>query len=174
MWGANTTVRLGRVTCRKGLGATVRRPVARTAPARAVASLVALSIAVYNKVFTKVRAGKLETDHTGNQLLTQLGRQGARHHRRRGRSISFTRDGATITLASTGQGQGDQNYQVPSCCPRRCSASATCPSSCRRTTAAASRRTASRPRTPGPVKGGQTMCQDNSAQYAEIQNASPT
>jgi phospholipid/cholesterol/gamma-HCH transport system substrate-binding protein len=50
--------------------AVIRRRLLGVLLLALVAALVTLSIAVYNKVFTKVVLVKLETDHTGNQLLT--------------------------------------------------------------------------------------------------------
>lgn len=136
-----------------------------------VAALVTLSIAVYNKVFTKVVLVKLETDHTGNQLLTHS------DVKERGvivgevRSISSHGDGATITLAlNPGKAKTIDNYQVAQLLPKTLfgeryvslivppEGTTPKPAYCKPSQA------------PGPVKGGQTMCQDNSAQYAEVQN----
>src|SRR6266550_1941758 len=106
----------------------LRRRVLGVAMLALIVALVALSVAIYDQKFTKVVLVKLETDHTGNQLLPHS------DVKERGvvvgevRSISSHGDGATITLALN-PGQA-----------------------------------------PGPVVGGQTICQDNSAQYAEIQN----
>jgi virulence factor Mce-like protein len=153
------------------IGTVVRRRLLGVLLLALVAALVALSIAVYNKAFTKVVLVKLETDHTGNQLLTHS------DVKERGvivgevRSISSHGDGATITLAlNPGKAKTIDNYQVAQLLPKTLFGeryvslivppdnAAPKPAYCKPTQA------------PGPVKGGQTMCQDNSAQYAEVQN----
>jgi len=155
----------------RDFGATVRRRSLGLLLLVLVAGLVALSIAVYNKVFTKVVLVKLETDHTGNQLLTHS------DVKERGiivgevRSISSHGDGATITLAlNPGKAKAIKNYQVAQLLPKTLFGeryvSLVVPSD----NAAAKPAYCKPTQTPGPVKGGQTICQDNSAQYAEIQN----
>jgi virulence factor Mce-like protein len=64
-----------------------------------IAGLISLSIAFYNKTFTPTVVVKLQTDHTGNQLLTQS------DVKERGiivgsvRAVKSVGDGAVITLA---------------------------------------------------------------------------
>ena len=156
---------------RESFAAVARRRLLGVLLLALVAALVTLSIAVYNKVFTKVVLVKLETDHTGNQLLTHS------DVKERGvivgevRSISSHGDGATITLAlDPGKAKAIKNYQVAQLLPKTLfgeryvslivpsDATAARPAYCKPT------------QSPGPVKGGQTMCQDNSAQYAEVEN----
>src|SRR5882757_9925461 len=100
-------------------GTVVRRRLLGVLLLALVAGLVALSIAVYNKAFTKVVLVKLETDHTGNQLLTHS------DVKERGvivgevRAISSHGDGATITLAlNPGKAKAIKNYQVAQLLPK--------------------------------------------------------
>jgi phospholipid/cholesterol/gamma-HCH transport system substrate-binding protein len=155
----------------RGFAAVVQRRLLGVLLLVLVAALVTLSIAIYDKVFTKVVLVKLETDHTGNQLLPHS------DVKERGvivgevRSISSHGDGATITLAlNPSKAKSIDNYQVAQLLPKTLfgeryvsliapSGNATPkPAYCRPTQA------------PGPVKSGQTLCQDNSAQYAEVEN----
>src|SRR6266545_1670138 len=133
-----------------------------------VVALVGLCIAIYDQKFTKVVLVKLETDHTGNQLLPHS------DVKERGvvvgevRSISSHGDGATITLAlNPGKAKAIKNYYVAQLLPKTLfgeryvslmtSANAA-PAYCMPGQA------------PGPVAGGQTICQDDSVEYAEIEN----
>ena len=146
----------------------LRRRVLGVAMLALIVALVALSVAIYDQKFTKVVLVKLETDHTGNQLLPHS------DVKERGvvvgevRSISSHGDGATITLAlNPSKARAIKNYYVAQLLPKTLfgeryvslmtSANAA-PACCMPGQA------------PGPVVGGQTICQDNSAQYAEIQN----
>lgn len=136
-----------------------------------VAGLVGLSIAVYNKVFTRVVLVKLETDHTGNQLLPHS------DVKERGiivgevRSISSHGDGATITMAlNPSKAKSIKNYQVAQLLPKTLFGeryvSLIVPPDGSSPTAPYCRPS----ETPGPIKAGQTMCQDRSVQYAEVEN----
>ncbi len=155
----------------RGFASVVRRRLLGVLLLALVAALVALSIAVYDKAFTKVVLVKLETDHTGNQLLPHS------DVKERGivvgevRSISSHGDGATITLAlNPSKAKSIENYQVAQLLPKTlfgeryvslvvpAENAPAHPAHCRPTQA------------PGPVRGGQTLCQDDSAQYAEVQN----
>ena len=49
-----------------------------------VALLLGLTVAIYNKAFTKIVPVTLQASSTGNQLNLGRGRQGARTARRRG------------------------------------------------------------------------------------------
>ena len=55
---------------RESVGTVVRRRVLGLAYLVLVAALITLSIAIYNKVFTKSVDVTLKADHTGNQLIT--------------------------------------------------------------------------------------------------------
>src|SRR5439155_5031383 len=84
-----------------------------------VAGLIALSVAIYDQTFTKVVLVKLETDHTGNQLLPHS------DVKERGiivgevRSISSHGDGATITMAlNPGKAKAIKNYYVAQLLPK--------------------------------------------------------
>jgi phospholipid/cholesterol/gamma-HCH transport system substrate-binding protein len=151
-----------------GLAPVVRRRLLGVLLLGVVAALVALSIAVYNQVFTTVVLVKLETDQTGNQLLPHS------DVKERGvivgevRSISSHGAGATITMAlSPGKAKSIENYQVAQLLPKTLfgeryvalmAPGAPRPAYCKPT------------QPPGPVKTGQTICQDDSVQYAEVQN----
>jgi virulence factor Mce-like protein len=135
-----------------------------------VAGLVALSIAIYNQDFTRVVLVKLETDHTGNQLLPHS------DVKERGvivgevRSISSHGNGATITMAlNPRKAKTIKNYYVAQLLPKTLFGERyvslvappddfAAPAYCK-------------PGQPaGTVERGQTMCQDNSVQYAEVEN----
>ena len=135
-----------------------------------VAALVTLSIAIYDQKFTTVVLVKLETDHTGNQLLPHS------DVKERGvivgevRSISSHGDGATITMAlNPSKAKTIKNYYVAQLLPKTLFGeryvsiiapqdNAVTPAYCK-------------PGQPaGTVERGQTMCQDNSVQYAEVEN----
>lgn len=151
-----------------GFARVVRRRLLGVVLLTVIAALVALSIAVYDQAFTKVVLVKLETDHTGNQLLPHS------DVKERGvivgevRSISSHGAGATITMAlSPGKAKSIDNYQVAQLLPKTLfgeryvalmAPGAPRPAYCK----------PSQP--PGPVRSGQTMCQDDSAQYAEVDN----
>jgi phospholipid/cholesterol/gamma-HCH transport system substrate-binding protein len=154
-----------------GVASVIRRRLLGVLLLAVIAALAALSIAVYNKVFTKVVLVKLKTDHTGNQLLPHS------DVKERGvivgevRSISSHGSGATITMAlSPSKARSIENYQVAELLPKTLfgeryvalevppEGSAPKPAYCMPS------------QRPGPVKSGQTMCQDDSAQYAEMQN----
>jgi phospholipid/cholesterol/gamma-HCH transport system substrate-binding protein len=147
---------------------TLRRRALGVVMLAVVASLIALSIAIYDQKFTQVVLVKLETDHTGNQLLPHS------DVKERGvvvgevRSISSHGDGATITMAlNPAKAKAIKNYYVAQLLPKTlfgeryvsliAPATAT-PAYC--VTGQA----------PGPVARGQTICQDNSRQYAEFQD----
>ncbi len=152
----------------RSFGSVVRQRLLGVLLLGLVAGLVALSIAIYNQDFSKVVLVKLETDHTGNQLLPHS------DVKERGvlvgevRSISSHGDGATITMAlNPGKAKTIENYYVAQLLPKTLfgeryvslipttdATSAYCEPG----------------QTPGPVKHGQTMCQDNSVQYAEVEN----
>lgn len=153
------------------IGVVLRRRMLGVLLLCLVAGLVALSIAVYNKVFTKVVLVKLETDHTGNQLLPHS------DVKERGiivgevRSISSHGDGATITLAlNPSKAKSIKNYQVARLLPKTLFGeryvSLIVPPDNSTPEAAYCKPN----QAPGPVEGGQTLCQDNSVQYAEVQN----
>jgi phospholipid/cholesterol/gamma-HCH transport system substrate-binding protein len=133
-----------------------------------VVALVALSVAIYDQKFTKVVLVKLETDHTGNQLLPHS------DVKQRGvvvgevRSISSHGDGATITLAlNPGKAKAIKNYYVAQLLPKTLFGERYVSLM---TSASAAPPYCMPGQAPGPVAGGQTICQDNSVQYAEIQN----
>jgi phospholipid/cholesterol/gamma-HCH transport system substrate-binding protein len=155
----------------QSFGTVVRRRLLGVLLLALVATLVGLSIAVYNKVFTKVVLVKLETDHTGNQLLTHS------DVKERGvivgevRSISSHGDGATITLAlNPGKAKTIENYQVAQLLPKTLFGERYVSLIVPPDNAAPQAAYCKPTQAPGPVRGGQTMCQDNSAQYAEVQN----
>jgi virulence factor Mce-like protein len=152
----------------RDFAATIRRRLLGVTLLGVVAALVALSIAVYNQAFTKVVLVKLETDHTGNQLLPHS------DVKERGvivgevRSISSHGAGATVTLAlSPGKAKSIENYQVAQLLPKTLFGeryvALMAPGTARPAHCAPSQ-------PPGPVESGQTMCQDDSVQYAEVQN----
>ena len=146
----------------------LRRRVLGVAMLALIVALVALSVAIYDQKFTKVVLVKLETDHTGNQLLPHS------DVKERGvvvgevRSISSHGDGATITLAlNPSKARAIKNYYVAQLLPKTLFGE--------RYVSLMTSANAAPPycmpgQAPGPVVGGQTICQDNSAQYAEIQN----
>lgn len=153
----------------RGFAVVVRRRLLGALLLAIVASLVALSIAIYNQVFTDAVVVKLETDHIGNQLLTHS------DVKERGvlvgevRSISSRGDGATITLAlNPGKAKQIENYYVAQLLPKtlfgeRYVALIVPPGGARPAYCV-------RGQPPGPIKAGQTICQDNSKRYAELQN----
>jgi phospholipid/cholesterol/gamma-HCH transport system substrate-binding protein len=146
----------------------LRRRVLGVAMLALVVARVGLCVAIYDQKFTKVVLVKLETDHIGNQLLPHS------DVKQRGvvvgevRSISSHGDGATITMAlKPSKAKAIKNYYVAQLLPKTLfgeryvsliASAKTAPAYCMPGQA------------PGPVEGGQTMCQDNSVQYAEIQN----
>src|SRR6266576_627326 len=146
----------------------LRRRVLGVAMLALIVALVALSVAIYDQKFTKVVLVKLETDHTGNQLLPHS------DVKERGvvvgevRSISSHGDGATITLAlNPGKAKAIKNYYHAQLLPKTLFGE--------RYVSLMTSANAAPPycmpgQAPGPVVGGQTICQDNSAQYAKIQN----
>jgi virulence factor Mce-like protein len=154
-----------------GFARVVRRRLLGVLLLALVAGLVALSIAVYDKAFTKVVLVKLETDHTGNQLMPHS------DVKERGiivgevRSTSSHGDGATITLAlDPSKAKSIKNYQVAQLLPKTLFGeryvSLIVPAG-----NAPGRPAYCKPaQPPGPVRAGQTLCQDNSVQYAEVQN----
>src|SRR6266545_1881826 len=149
-------------------GSMLRRRVLGVVMLALVVALVGLCIAIYDQKFTKVVLVKLETDHTGNQL---------RPHsdvKERGvvvgevRSISSHGDGATITLAlNPGKAKAIKNYYVAQLLPKTLFGERYVSLM---TSANAAPAYCIPGQAPGPVAGGQTICQDNSAQYAEIEN----
>lgn len=153
----------------RGFAVLVRRRLLGVALLAIVASLVALSIAVYNQVFTDAVIVRLQTDHTGNQLLPHS------DVKERGvivgevRSITSHGDGATITLAlNPGKAKQIENYDVAQLLPKTLfgeryvalivSSGGAHPAYC----------VPDQP--PGPIKAGQTICQDDSKRYAELQH----
>jgi hypothetical protein len=105
---------------KESFGSVVKRRALGVGYLVVVASLVWLSIAIYQKKFTPVVLVTLKTDHTGNEL------QAASDVKERGLIVGEVRD---INVAS-GNSCSDPSRAS---CPRRSSASSTCRCRSRRT-----------------------------------------
>jgi len=130
-------------------------------------SLIALSIMAYNKDFTKVVLVTLHTDRTGNQLMPQS------DVKERGIIVGEVRKitsdgqhGAIITLAlNPGRAKSIKNYYTAQLLPKTLFGEryvALQPDS----PAVAAYCVQNQP--PGPLRGGEVLCQDQSKQYQEL------
>src|SRR6266496_4839640 len=139
----------------------LRRRVLGVVMLALIVALVALSVAIYDQRFTKVVLVKLETDHTGNQLLPHS------DVKERGvvvgevRSISSHGDGATITMAlNPSKAKTIKNYYVAQLLPKTLFGERYVSLIAPQDEAATS--AYCKPGQPaGTVERGQTMCQDN-------------